>query len=270
MLPAAGILGLLLSGSLEPWERQPVAFWESLLPVLLCFVLSVCYHTCMAHHQHYKAWILLDVRPPGLPLDPARPLVGLARQQALQIRPCPAPLPAKPGCIGALRASLLGLPKAISCLSSVHDAQQSAETSSRLPQAGRAGRPQGSSRAQVLGIFLVMVASMHRSLLWGFPCHPRLAAGFTAAYYATALAAVLSAAAASTAVRRGLPMLGLLLVRLGALGTRLALASGSQRAVWHYVAMEVRGCPVSYLLAGRSHPAACRQPAWAAGPATGR
>ena len=47
------------------WPEQHVAFWESITPILLCFCLSVAYHTCQAHQQDYKMWLLLDVSPLG-------------------------------------------------------------------------------------------------------------------------------------------------------------------------------------------------------------
>ena len=53
LLPAAAVLAVLLSGHLPPWEQQPYAFWESVAPIVLCLSLSVCYHTCMAHHQPF-------------------------------------------------------------------------------------------------------------------------------------------------------------------------------------------------------------------------
>ena len=80
---------------------------------------------------------------------------------------------------------------------------------------------------------------MHRILHWGFPCHPALCSAFVGVYYTTAVAAVASAVFARTAMQRGLPMLGLLAIRLAALATRIALRSGSQSAVRHYVVMEV-------------------------------
>ena len=62
-MPALVIVTLLLSGRMVAWPEQHVAFWESISPILLCFCLSVTYHTCQAHQQDYKLWLLLDVSP---------------------------------------------------------------------------------------------------------------------------------------------------------------------------------------------------------------
>ena len=41
--------------------------------------------------------------------------------------------------------------------------------------------------AQVAGVFLLLVMSMHTSLWWGMSCHPLLAYGFIIAYYSVAV-----------------------------------------------------------------------------------
>ena len=89
------------------------------------------------------------------------------------------------------------------------------------------------------GIFLIFVASMHRMMRWGFPCHPSVCNAFVGVYYTTAVAAVAIAVFANSALQRGLPMLCLLVIRLAALATRMAMRSGSPIAVRHYAAMEV-------------------------------
>ena len=115
------------------------------------------------------------------------------------------------------------------------------------PPRQHSGRPPTTDLAtQVSGIFLIFVASMHRVLHWGFPCHPQLCNAFVGVYYTTAIAAVASAVFAKSALQRGLPMLGLLVIRLAALATRISLGSGSPVAVWHYIITEVRWpCPAA-------------------------
>ncbi len=78
-------------------------------------------------------------------------------------------------------------------------------------------------------------------LWWGFACFPAARLTFVTLYYACGALSVWAALRAQTAVGRGLPMLALLLVRLAAFGTRLALEGwAGAPALRHYFAMEVR------------------------------
>lgn len=90
------------------------------------------------------------------------------------------------------------------------------------------------------GIYVLFVASMHRLLAWGFICHPRLCTLFTTLYYSMAVACLVAGARARTALRRGLPLGALLLVRFAALATRVVLKSGARSSVGYYALMEVR------------------------------
>ena len=92
---------------------------------------------------------------------------------------------------------------------------------------------------QICSVFLLLVASMHRLLAWGFICHPHLAMLFTTLYYSAAAACIMAGVNARTALQRGLPLILLLLVRFAALATRKLLPSGSQEALGHYLVMEV-------------------------------
>lgn len=92
---------------------------------------------------------------------------------------------------------------------------------------------------QMCGVFLVFIASMHRLLDWGFPCHPRIATLLTVLYYSSAVGCIIAGLRARTALRRGLPLGLLFLVRFGALLTRKLLHSGAQESLGHYAVMEV-------------------------------
>jgi hypothetical protein len=77
-------------------------------------------------------------------------------------------------------------------------------------------------------------------LWWGFACFPATRLAFVVSYYTCGVLSVWAALRAQTAVGRGLPMLALLLVRLAAFGTRLALEGwAGAPALQHYFAMEV-------------------------------
>lgn len=56
---------------------------------------------------------------------------------------------------------------------------------------------------QMCGVYVLFVASMHRLLYWGMPCHPRMYLTFTALYYSSAAACLLAGVKASTALQRG-------------------------------------------------------------------
>lgn len=62
LLPLLALTAALLSGWLTPWPTAHWAFWENVLPIALVFLNSVAYHTCQAHHQSYRQWLLFDVR----------------------------------------------------------------------------------------------------------------------------------------------------------------------------------------------------------------
>mmetsp|Transcript_18221 Transcript_18221/g.54829 ORF Transcript_18221/g.54829 Transcript_18221/m.54829 type:complete len:345 (-) Transcript_18221:1785-2819(-) len=61
LLPALLLAGALLTGMLPSWPGYPAAFFANTLPILLCLSGSVVYHTFMADHHNYRAWITLDV-----------------------------------------------------------------------------------------------------------------------------------------------------------------------------------------------------------------
>lgn len=61
LLPALLTVFLLISGGVRPWKEAKLAFWEAVLPTLLCLAGSVTYHTFMANHQHYYKYLFLDV-----------------------------------------------------------------------------------------------------------------------------------------------------------------------------------------------------------------
>ena len=63
LLPLVVLTLALVGGWLPAWPRAPWAFYENILPILLCFGASVAYHTNMAHHVAYRRWLLLDVSP---------------------------------------------------------------------------------------------------------------------------------------------------------------------------------------------------------------
>ncbi|KAK9807384.1 hypothetical protein WJX73_010328 [Symbiochloris irregularis] len=88
------------------------------------------------------------------------------------------------------------------------------------------------------GVFLVFIASMHRLLDWGFPCHPQTATLFTVLYYSSAVGCIIAGLKATTALHRGLPLGMLFLVRLTALLTRKLLNSGAQDSLHAYAIME--------------------------------
>ena len=52
---------MLLTQTLKPWPEAKLAFFEIVVPIILCLVGSVTYHTMMANHQHYHRWLFIDV-----------------------------------------------------------------------------------------------------------------------------------------------------------------------------------------------------------------
>ena len=64
LLPALTLLALLLMHALPVWEHAKWAFYESVIPTVICLFASVLYHTLMANHWHYRRYLLIDVRPP--------------------------------------------------------------------------------------------------------------------------------------------------------------------------------------------------------------
>ena len=93
---------------------------------------------------------------------------------------------------------------------------------------------------QVCGILLVLVGGAHMVFWWGFACFPAARHAFAALYYGCGAASVWAALRAGSALGRGLPMLGLLGIRLAGLATRLVLEGGTPSvALQHYFLMEV-------------------------------
>ena len=61
---------MLLTQAVTPWAEAKLAFFEIVVPIILCLAGSVTYHTMMANHQHYRRWLFIDVcHPPVLPID---------------------------------------------------------------------------------------------------------------------------------------------------------------------------------------------------------
>lgn len=77
--PVILLLLAIVSGVLPAWTAYPVAFYGSLVPILLCLSGSVVYHTLMANHPNYQTWITMDVRaPPCVASPPCSPYTFLA------------------------------------------------------------------------------------------------------------------------------------------------------------------------------------------------
>lgn len=95
---------------------------------------------------------------------------------------------------------------------------------------------------QVCGILLVLVGGGHMVLWWGMACFPAARHTFALLYYACGAASVWAALHAKSALGRGLPMLGLLAIRLASHAARLVLEGGAPSpALSHYLWMEVGG-----------------------------
>ncbi|GAB4819451.1 hypothetical protein N2152v2_006497 [Parachlorella kessleri] len=61
LLPALVMLGMLAYDMLAPWPHARLEYWQNWGSILLCFCLSVAYHTFSANHHHYDTWLRLDV-----------------------------------------------------------------------------------------------------------------------------------------------------------------------------------------------------------------
>jgi predicted membrane channel-forming protein YqfA (hemolysin III family) len=61
LIPVLLTLCGLALGLLKPWPAATTAFWETVIPILLCLTGSVVYHTCMADHKNYKRYLFTDV-----------------------------------------------------------------------------------------------------------------------------------------------------------------------------------------------------------------
>ena len=111
-----------------------------------------------------------------------------------------------------------------------------------MPLACLPRRPAPAS-PQVCGILLVMCGGGHMVLWWGLACFPATRAAFIAAYVACGAASVWAALRARSARARALPMLGLLLVRLGVYAARAVLERGTARLpgqpLQHYLLLEL-------------------------------
>ena len=42
-------------------QEAKLAFFEIVIPIILCFAGSVTYHTFMANNQNYHRWLFIDV-----------------------------------------------------------------------------------------------------------------------------------------------------------------------------------------------------------------
>lgn len=57
-----GALGIsIVTGILPGWPSYAAAFYGNVVPIMLCLGGSVIYHTFMANHPNYRAWITLDI-----------------------------------------------------------------------------------------------------------------------------------------------------------------------------------------------------------------
>lgn len=54
---------MLLTQAVKPWPEAKLAFFEIVIPIILCLAGSVTYHTFMANHQNYQRWLFIDVSP---------------------------------------------------------------------------------------------------------------------------------------------------------------------------------------------------------------
>ena len=63
LIPAVMILVMLATQAIRPWQEAKLAFFEIVIPIILCFAGSVTYHTFMANNQNYHRWLFIDVRP---------------------------------------------------------------------------------------------------------------------------------------------------------------------------------------------------------------
>ena len=63
------IMVMLATQAIRPWQEAKLAFFEIVIPILLCFAGSVTYHTLMANNQNYQRWLFIDVslRPKTFP-----------------------------------------------------------------------------------------------------------------------------------------------------------------------------------------------------------
>lgn len=84
-----------------------------------------------------------------------------------------------------------------------------------------------------------MLSGMHPCLWWGMHEHPHARMFFIVSYYLAAAACATAGVAATNKTARAVPLLVLLLVRLGAILVRWAWDLGCQAAVMQYLAMEV-------------------------------
>lgn len=61
LIPVTILVVAVITGALPAWSAYPAAFYGNVVPIVLCLCGSVMYHTFMANHPNYKAWIILDV-----------------------------------------------------------------------------------------------------------------------------------------------------------------------------------------------------------------
>lgn len=63
LLPLLVGIVAVAAGTASAWPFEGYLLLSLFLPVLLCLTGSVIYHTFMANHWNYKAYITLDVGP---------------------------------------------------------------------------------------------------------------------------------------------------------------------------------------------------------------
>ena len=116
LAPALLMLALAAGGQLQAWHGAAAAYWANLGSILLCFLGSVLYHTCLAHHHHHDRLLKLDVRPAWCGCDQH----AGAAQAVARTKPPPRPLCCRPRCpwISAIAHSSGCKPAARRCAAS--------------------------------------------------------------------------------------------------------------------------------------------------------
>ena len=211
LLPALGMLALLAGGSWQPWAGSQPAFAFNVASIWLCFMLSACFHTCMANHYCYDRWLKIDVCSVLLVLVGALAEVAAVAPHA--------------GCVPEAAAGTTSgtwsMPTCCFCC-----AMTTGGACAPKLCAGPMLHPSPAGGG-------------HGVLWWGLHCQPlALRAGFTLAYCLAGGACIIYSLRAGTATQRAGPMLVLLLIRLASFATRAALSAAPSSALRHYLAME--------------------------------
>lgn len=94
-------------------------------------------------------------------------------------------------------------------------------------------------RVDVCGIYGLLLGSQVDVFRLGFPCHRSLVSLFIGVYSVVGLCGVSYSLKAKTPMTRGLPLLGLMVIRIGVLITRLLFGSANMEAWWFYLSAEM-------------------------------